>query len=364
MRKIIKMTTFALFVLIFAGCAGKNITTSIDKSVAFELNYQDELDKTAVTKEEIQKNLFVNLELLASPQYKLKIDRRADNNLGWETSGRIIEIKDDNLNIIYGNGFNFGMKAPYCEGSNALQETIAAVSMSADSRAYNCEKYTFPLNLQGNENNFKFSSTFPKNIFAQSDYRFSILGDPTRIKSQNAQNDALQFFNAISDKSALQISRLAVIKGDVNSKYDKESIKDNFIRLTHDFNNQNEENKLAYKFYGVDFAIKKLQADNKPKAQNIQNDALNTFANIIYQKQLQQGKLQNDNHKIDKEKSYYLDYNNVLCKISYKVYAYRGGAKVTYKILVPYTLYPNKTSSINKEDIKNIKQKIIDIIND
>lgn len=134
---------------------------------------------------------------------------------------------------------------------------------------------------------------------------------------QNLENDSK---NILSKIGTLQIviNKRYHFTGDINSKYEANSIYANFKRLAGTYN--------WHSYYG-----------------NSDKEKLT---------------------EVKKENSFNLKVNGKYIPLHVEVYPYRNGSKVQYEAYIPYTISSNGSASLSKIDIEKLKSEIANIVND
>jgi len=133
----------------------------------------------------------------------------------------------------------------------------------------------------------------------------------------NLENDSK---NILSRLGTLQItlSKRYHFTGEINSKYEANSIYANFKRLAgsynwHSYNESNNKEKLT---------------------------------------------------EVKKENSFNLKVNGTNIPLHVEVYPYRNGSKAQYEAYIPYTISSSGSASLSQDDISKFKTEINNIIND
>ena len=132
---------------------------------------------------------------------------------------------------------------------------------------------------------------------------------------QNLEKDSK---NVLSKLKTIKITlkRRYHLKGDINNKFNADSIYANFKRLMGNYN-------WRY-YYG-----------GKEKLTEVK-----------------------------KENTFNLDVNGKKVPLHVEVYPYRNGSKVQYEAYIPYTIDSDGITSLKKSDIDALKNKIADVVND
>jgi len=191
-----------------------------------------------------------------------------------------VNITNKNYKLIYANGIKF-----INDNSTYLNQTI----------------FNIPYKLDSSHITLKYPNTYTQincyNPIGQTIKPLDTL--------QNLKKDVVNILDKLS-KTNLYIKKHYLIKGEVNSSYNKESIYANFERL-----------------------LGKYKKDNVDTSKNLFN----------------------------------LKLNNKIFPLEVTIYPYRNGSKVIYQILISYKLFSNGTSSLTKKDIEKVKELIEKVVN-
>lgn len=159
------------------------------------------------------------------------------------------------------------------------------------------------------KNSFSLTANFPINYnFKPDSDVFGIVFDPLD-KLNKLETDAKRMFQSLS--KPLIINRSIEFKGEVNTNYPDKAIYANFKRILG----------------GYDWKGNEKISDVK------------------------------------KQNSFNLIMNKKSFPLLVSVYPYRDGSKVTYSTNLAYTVNSNGNSTLSKEDVKKLHEKINDIIN-
>jgi len=155
-----------------------------------------------------------------------------------------------------------------------------------------------------------------KYTYQPSADNFNVFSMGSLDSLENLEKDSK---NILSKLSTLQITlnKRYFFTGDINSKYNADSIYANFKRLAGTYNWNS--------YYSHS------------------NEMLT---------------------EVKKENTFNLKVNGVSIPLHVEVYPYRNGSKVKYKAYIPYTISSNGNVSLNSNDIEKLKIEITKIIND
>jgi hypothetical protein len=311
-KRILSIALISALGLGFAGC-GKNtplvpkkLNTGNNITINKTFTYVDSLSNNPITKEDFVNSFVRNFD--SKLNYKKFQFYKCNNYSFCRVIGKEVKYNNNILNVYYVKGVAY--KKDYNKildiNNNEIVRSIA--------------QFKIPLEVKNNNNKLLVFAKYPKS-FDNFEYgKLGFTNYPAMDKIENLKKDSLDSFNKIKN---LPIVRNYKLKGEVNSKYDTASINGNFKRL------------VPYKFQGIGIIYPKFI-----------NSLEKSYFNSLW-----------------RNNPYMIEYKKGIYPINYTIYPYRGGSKVTYTMDLNYKLYPNGTSSLTKEDLEGLKNKVENIIN-
>lgn len=317
-KSLITIALIGIVGIGFSGCMSNKVVqplqvkTNKTQTIHAELKYNDFLSNQPISQEELKSNLVDNFD--SSRIYRQIEYYKCSKYKYCKVKGRKVELKNDTINIYYvrGMGYKLGMRKNQVEAKDIF-------NINSKEAVRSLGLIEIPLNIKGDKNTFVIDTQFPA-TFKNVDYSGGMTNHVPLTTTANMQKDSLQSFQTLKN---ITIARHQELSGEVNSKYDNVSIKANFKRLLNHFGVAG----IGYRTY-----INSLNRDYF--------------------------------RSLSKRDPLVITYKNRLYPVKFNIYPYRGGSKVKYIIEVAYTLNPNGTTNITKQDLENIKAEFAKIVND
>jgi len=204
----------------FTGCGGtpippKQMNASKIDAINIEYKFKDELQKIAISKQELSNIL--KQQISNSSAYTKKVIKSQNAR---KTYGHVVEYKNNILTIDYLNGNqNCGNQCKSKYG----QVTQVIFDMNINIK-------------EKSKNNFLITASFPQQYTIKPDSSFVGSEFDPLDKPNKLEADAKRMFNSLKDKP-LEIQRKIEFKGEVNTKYPDKAVYANFKRILGEFVN-------------------------------------------------------------------------------------------------------------------------------